>query len=163
LGLVYEGPSLAFGRRRPRRYNVPGSPCNKLRKRVCRSNPNCVYAKRRGCRRRNGTKTLGLVYEGPSLAFGRRRPRRASKRRASKRRYNVPGSPCNKLRRRVCRSSPNCTYVKGRGCRRRNGTRGGMIFEGPSLPSGPYTVSDAEIAAKEAAELMFGRRRRSRR
>ena len=59
-----------IGRRRKttrrRRYNVPGSPCNKLRKRVCSSNPNCTYTKR-GCRRRNTKK----VYEGPSLAsFG---------------------------------------------------------------------------------------------
>ena len=60
-----------------RRYNVPGSPCNRLRKRVCHSNPNCSYTKR-GCRRRSGTAKGGMVYEGPSLAFGRRRRRSAA-------------------------------------------------------------------------------------
>jgi hypothetical protein len=124
--MVYEGPSLAFGRkrrkvhRRRRRYNVPGSPCNKLKKRVCVSSANCRYTKR-GCRRRSKS----MVYEGPSLEFGRRRPRRY-------RRYNVPGSPCNKLKKRVCVSSPNCRYTK-RGCRRRSKS---MVYEGPSLAFG---------------------------
>jgi len=69
-GEQYQGPMLpsAFGKRL-RRYNVSGSPCNKLRKRVCRSSPNCSYTKR-GCRRRSGTKSGAMVYEGPSLAFG---------------------------------------------------------------------------------------------
>uniref|UniRef100_A0A6C0AY84 Uncharacterized protein n=1 Tax=viral metagenome TaxID=1070528 RepID=A0A6C0AY84_9ZZZZ len=149
-GVVYEGPSLQFGRRRPRRrYNVPGSPCNKLRKRVCRSNPNCSYTKR-GCRRRKGTRK-GLMYEGPSLMFGKKK---------RSRRYNVPGSSCNKLRKRVCKSNPNCSYTK-RGCRRRKGTRGGLVYEGPSLFNGEYVApSAADVAAAEAAELMFGRRRR---
>ena len=126
-GLVFEGPSLpSFGarRRRTRRYNVPGSPCNKLRKRVCRSNPNCAYTKR-GCRRRSGTVSKGLVFEGPSLAFGKK-----------VRRYNVAGSACNRLKKRVCRSNPNCAYTK-RGCRRRSGTVSrGLVFEGPSLAFG---------------------------
>jgi hypothetical protein len=61
-------------RRKVRRYNVPGSPCNRLYKRVCNSNPNCTYTKRRGCRRRNGTVKGGLVYEGPSFAsFGKKK------------------------------------------------------------------------------------------
>lgn len=67
-----------YGRRRKtrrvrrRRYNVAGSGCNKLKKRICRSNPNCTYT-RRGCRRRKGTATKGVVYQGPSLQFGKRR------------------------------------------------------------------------------------------
>ena len=122
-GLVFEGPSLAFGKRL-RRYNVAGSVCNKLPKRICRSSPNCSYTKR-GCRRRSGTVSKGLVFEGPSLAFGKRL-----------RRYNVAGSVCNKLPKRICRSSPNCSYTK-RGCRRRKGTVSkGLVFEGPSLAFG---------------------------
>ena len=120
---------IAFGKKkshRRRRYNVSGSPCNKLSKRVCHSNPNCSYTKR-GCKRRSGTKTKGLVFEGPSLEFGARRRRRH---------YNVSGSPCNKLRKRVCRSNPNCSYTK-RGCKRRSGTKTkGLVFEGPSLAFG---------------------------
>ena len=115
--------SSGFGKK-ARRYNVAGSSCNRLRKRVCRSNPNCSYTKR-GCRRRKGTATKGLVYEGPSLQFGKKA-----------RRYNVPGSSCNRLRKRVCRSNPNCSYTK-RGCRRRSGTATkGLVYEGPSLQFG---------------------------
>jgi hypothetical protein len=72
VGSPFYGYTTPFGRRRPRRrYNVKGSQCNKLRKRVCKSNPNCTYTKR-GCRRRKSTASKGVVYEGPSLAFGRR-------------------------------------------------------------------------------------------
>ena len=63
----------SFGKkRRVRRYNVKGSPCNKLRKRICSGNANCTYTKR-GCRRKNGTVKNGLVFYGPNLQFGRRR------------------------------------------------------------------------------------------
>ena len=117
----YTTPITSFGKKR--RYNVAGSPCNKLHKRVCQSNPNCSYSKR-GCKRRSRTVSKGLVFEGPSLpSFGK------------KRRYRVAGSPCNKLHKRVCQSNPNCSYSK-RGCRRRSGTVSkGLVFEGPSLPS----------------------------
>ena len=60
----------SFGKRR-RRYNVAGSACNGLKKRVCQSSPNCSYT-RRGCRRRKGTKSGAMVYQGPALQFGRR-------------------------------------------------------------------------------------------
>ena len=113
----------SFGKKL-RRYNVAGSPCNNLKKRVCRSSPNCSYT-RRGCRRRSGTKSGAMVYQGPSLAFGKRR-----------RRYNVAGSACNKLKKQVCQSSPNCSYTR-RGCRRRKGTKSGaMVYQGPALQFG---------------------------
>ncbi len=74
--------SFLFGRKRKstrkhrvrRRYNVPGSACNGLRKSVCQSNPNCAHT-RRGCRRRGGTATKGVVYEGPSMQYGRKLPK----------------------------------------------------------------------------------------
>jgi len=119
--MVYEGPALQFGKRK-NRYLVPYPVCNKLNKRVCLSNPNCKYMRGR-CRRRSSTNSK--MYQGPSLAFGKRR-----------RRYNVAGSACNKLKKRVCQSSPNCSYTK-RGCRRRSGTKSGaMVYEGPSLQFG---------------------------
>ena len=37
--------------RKPRRFNVAGSPCNRLKKRTCKSNRGCSYVRRRGCRR----------------------------------------------------------------------------------------------------------------
>jgi hypothetical protein len=69
-GEQYQGPMMAFGKRL-RRYNVSSSSCNRLKKKTCRSNPNCNYTKR-GCRRRKRTKS-GAIYQGPSLAFGKRR------------------------------------------------------------------------------------------
>jgi hypothetical protein len=62
-----------------------------------------------------------------------RKGRKVRKVRKSRTRYNVEGSGCNKLKKRVCQSSPNCAYTK-RGCRRRPGVKGGLVFEGPSLP-----------------------------
>ena len=59
----------SFGKKR--HYDVPGSQCNKLKKPTCRSNPNCTYTVR-GCRRRSGTATKGVIYEGPSLQFGKK-------------------------------------------------------------------------------------------
>ena len=75
LGAYAEAAGITFfGRKRKaRRYNVPGSACNGLKMRTCRSNPNCSYARKRGCRRRGGTATKGVVYEGPSLQYGRKR------------------------------------------------------------------------------------------
>jgi hypothetical protein len=51
--------SFYFGRSRcvrPRRYNVPGSHCNKLKKRTCKRTSGCSYTRRRGCGRRVGPK-----------------------------------------------------------------------------------------------------------
>jgi hypothetical protein len=81
---------------------------------------------------------------------------RKSARRKIKRRYNVPGSPCNRLRKNKCRSKRGCAHTK-RGCRRAKGILGGSIYEGPMLPS---PVSTPEYM-KEAAELMFGKKRRA--
>jgi len=62
--------TAAFGKKPlRRRYNVKGSGCNHLSRRICSGNPNCTYT-RRGCRRRSGTVKGGLVFEGPSLQFG---------------------------------------------------------------------------------------------
>ena len=37
------------------------------------------------------------------------------------RKYNVKGSPCNKLKKTKCKSKKGCTYVRCRGCRRAKG------------------------------------------
>jgi len=70
---AYKTPiaAAAFGKKQ-HRYNVKGSGCNHLSRSICSSNPNCTYT-RRGCRRRSGTVKGGLVFEGPSLQFGRSR------------------------------------------------------------------------------------------
>jgi hypothetical protein len=72
----YKTPfASAFGKKPRRRYNVKGSACNHLNRRICSANPNCTYTMR-GCRRRSGTVKGGLVFEGPSLQFGKKRVRR---------------------------------------------------------------------------------------
>uniref|UniRef100_A0A6C0B0A0 Uncharacterized protein n=1 Tax=viral metagenome TaxID=1070528 RepID=A0A6C0B0A0_9ZZZZ len=114
-----EAAELMFGRRRrfagfgkKKRYNVTGSGCNRLRKRVCKSNPNCSYTKR-GCRRRSGTATKGVVYEGPSLAFGKKRKVHRRKGCKSKKLPAKIRKMCRRLKikttkkvgsRRVCKS-----------------------------------------------------------
>ena len=67
------------------------------------------------------------------MEFGMRR--KYKKKRATRRRYNVPGSPCNRLKKLTCRTSPNCSYTR-RGCRRRSGTAKGKVYEGPSMEFG---------------------------
>jgi hypothetical protein len=151
--------SFSFGKRR-KRYNVAGSSCNRLKKRVCRSNPNCSYT-RRGCRRRSGTATRGVVYEGPSLQFGRvrrRRVRRVSDFGKRRKRYNVAGSSCNRLKKRVCRSNPNCSYTR-RGCRRRSGTVSrGLVYEGPSLEFGKRRKTGRKTRRRKTTRRRSGRK-----
>jgi hypothetical protein len=110
----------------------------------------------------NSTGLFGSPCTSATSSFGasRRRRRRAPckvvrRRRSTRkvvrsRRYNVKGSPCNRLSRKVCRSSPNCVYTK-RGCRR----RGGKIREGPAL-SGPAPKMEF------GKERKLAKRRRSR-
>jgi hypothetical protein len=76
---------------------------------------------------------VGSPFYRYTSEFGRRKKAKKTVKRT--RRYNVDGSNCNKLRKSLCKSKPNCTYVKSRGCRRRKGTakKGGLVYEGPSL------------------------------
>jgi len=55
-----------------------GSACKGLNERICRGNPNCTYTIN-GCVRRRGTVKGGLVFEGPSLQFGKKSRRKARK------------------------------------------------------------------------------------
>jgi len=59
-----------------------GSACKGLNERICKGNPNCTYTKL-GCVRRKGTVTGGLVFEGPSLQFGKKRLRKKSGKKRS--------------------------------------------------------------------------------
>jgi hypothetical protein len=113
LGAFAEEAGIAFfgrrrrrcGSRKPRRYNVSGSSCNRLRKNACKS-AGCSYTKR-GCRRK-------ATYKLRESSFGRRRRRCGSRK---SRRYNVSGSSCNSLKKAECKAA-GCTYTK-RGCRRK--------------------------------------------
>ena len=74
----------------------------------------------------------------------------ARKRKKSRaRRYNVPNSPCNRLKRKDCRAkSPKCSYVKRRGCRRGKGYGWMVIIQ---LPQVQAQISQQAQAAQAAA------------
>ena len=76
---------------------------------------------------------------------------RKSARRKTKRRYNVPGSPCNRLRKNKCRSTTGCTHTK-RGCRRAKGFAS-MIAQGVVPAVNAQIIESAVDAAKAAAKV----------
>jgi hypothetical protein len=93
--------------------------------------------------------------------FGKKRKtkRKVTRRRVSRRRtvkrYNVAGSPCNQLKRSVCKSKNECSYVMRRGCRRKGmrKTKESGFFSS-SEPEGVITdemKADAHIAATQVA------------
>jgi hypothetical protein len=59
-----------------------GSACKGLNERICKGNPNCTYTIN-GCVRHRGTVKGGLVFEGPSLQFGKKRLRKKSGKKRS--------------------------------------------------------------------------------
>jgi len=62
-------------RHRVRKYNVAGSPCNRLKKADCKGKRECLYVKRRGCRR-SGRHAAVAAVAAPmpvAAAYGRRR------------------------------------------------------------------------------------------
>jgi hypothetical protein len=135
----YNGaPKVSFGKKkRPYRKSSKNA-CSNLNRKSCKSSPMCKYVTGRGCARKHVKKTdsgyhlsgdddIGSYNEEAGIDFG------FGKRLIGRKRYNVMGSGCNHLSKRVCASSPNCSYTK-RGCRRRAGTKSkGLIYEGPSL------------------------------
>ncbi len=76
---------------------------------------------------------------------------RKSARRKIKRRYNVPGSPCNRLRKNKCRSKRGCAHTK-RGCRRAKGFAS-MIAQGIVPAVNEQIIESAVDAAKAAAKV----------
>jgi hypothetical protein len=64
-------------RHRVRKYNVAGSPCNKLKKADCRGKKECLYVKRRGCRRSGRSHAAAVAAMAAPMpvaaAYGRRR------------------------------------------------------------------------------------------
>ena len=77
--------------------------------------------------------------------FGARKKKKSRVRR----RYNVPNSPCNRLKRKDCRAkSPKCSYVKRRGCRRGKGY-GWMVIG--QIPEVQVQIAEQAAAAQKAA------------
>ena len=74
--------------------------------------------------------------------FGAKRRKKSCK---PKKRYNVPGSPCNNVKRKQCKATSYCNYVTGHGCRRSkffNTLYPGSMLSSPSarpsmIPSPP--------------------------
>ena len=68
---------------------------------------------------------------------GRKSGKKGSRKGSKKsRRFKVdPSNRCTTNKKAQCLTDPNCTYVKKRGCRSRQGTvTGGLVFEGPMGP-----------------------------
>ena len=74
----------------------------------------------------SGLFPTGCTPMEAETAFGKRRRRKMYK-------YRNVVAACSKLKKKQCRTSPNCSYVKNRGCKGRSGTRKGMVYEGPSM------------------------------
>jgi hypothetical protein len=89
-----------------------------------------------------GDDDLGAYAEEAGIAF-------FGKKRKTVRRYNVPGSPCNRIKKKSCKSKVGCTYVKRRGCRRAKGFAK-MVVEG-YVPEVNAQVAGAGAAAAAAA------------
>jgi hypothetical protein len=101
------------------------------------------------------TKQMFDFLFGKKRKTKRKVTRRQVTRRRKPRRYNVPGSPCNKLKRAMCKSKNECSYVTRRGCRRKGvrKTKESGFFSSPE-PEGVITdemKADAHIAATQVA------------
>ena len=72
-------------------------------------------------------------------------------RRAKKliKRYNVSGSPCNRIKKKTCKAKHGCNYVKRRGCRRAKGFAKNIIAG--AVPIVNKQVAEAGMAAAAAA------------
>ena len=101
-----------------------------------------------------GDEPLGeYASEAGIQFFGRkrrcdRRKKSCYKKRPS--RYRKAGAPCGGKKRKDCRSTPGCSYVKKRGCRR-NGNYAKMIAMG-MVPMVSSSIAAAGAAAASAAE-----------
>jgi hypothetical protein len=62
-----------------------------------------------------------------------------------RRRFNVKGSPCNKLKKSRCTRKKGCTYVRCQGCRRARGFATAVVLKNSSK-----LVKAAETAAQKA-------------
>ena len=71
----------------------------------------------------------------------RKKGSKKSKRRLSRFKAD-PSNRCSMNKKAQCETDPNCTYVKKRGCRSRQGTiSDNLVFEGPMGPPAGYVPS----------------------
>ena len=70
----------------------------------------------------------------------RKKGSKKSKRRLSRFKAD-PSNRCSMNKKAQCETDPNCTYVKKRGCRSRQGTiSDNLVFEGPMGPPAGYPM-----------------------
>jgi len=74
--------------------------------------------------------------KGSKRTYRKKGSRKGSKKSRRLSRFKVdPSNRCSTNKKAQCLTDPNCTYVKKRGCRSRQGTvTGGLVFEGPLGP-----------------------------
>jgi len=104
----------------------------------------------------SGDEPLGDYASEAGIQFFGRKRRKGCDRRKKKcyknrpSRYRKAGAPCGGKKRKDCRSTPGCSYVKRRGCRR-NGNYAKLIAMG-MVPQVNMSVAEAGQAAAAAAE-----------
>ncbi len=101
---------------------------------------------KRTYRKKSGKKGSKKSYrkKGSKKSYrkkGSKKGSKKSKRRLS--RFKVdPSNRCTTNKKAQCLTDPNCTYVKKRGCRSRQGTiSDNLVFEGPMGPPAGYVPS----------------------
>ena len=74
--------------------------------------------------------------KGSKRTYRKKGSRKGSKKSRRLSRFKADASNrCTMNKKAQCLTDPNCTYVKKRGCRSRQGTvTGGLVFEGPLGP-----------------------------
>jgi hypothetical protein len=84
--------------------------------------------------KRRKTRTKRRTRMEMEFDFGKRRVRR----------YRNVAGHCNKLRKVDCKGTPDCTYVKQRGCRAKRNVRKGATYSGPfpKNVANPYTYPE---------------------
>jgi hypothetical protein len=81
--------------------------------------------------------------KGSKKSYRKKGSKKGSKKSRRLSRFKVdPSNRCSTNKKAQCLTDPNCTYVKKRGCRSRQGTiSDNLVFEGPMGPPAGYVPS----------------------
>ncbi len=91
---------------------------------------------KRTYRKKSGKKGSKKSYRKKGSKKGSKKSRRLSRFKAD------PSNRCSMNKKAQCLTDPNCTYVKKRGCRSRQGTiSDNLVYQGPMGPPAGYVPS----------------------
>ncbi len=96
---------------------------------------------KRTYRKKSGKKSYRK--KGSKKSYRKKGSKKGSKKSRRLSRFKVdPSNRCSTNKKAQCLTDPNCTYVKKRGCRSRQGTiSDNLVFEGPMGPPAGYVPS----------------------